>query len=104
VILTRAHLDQGGYLPALIKNSSEGPVCRSDAAADLCGILLPDAERLLERDAEFAHRHGLSKRKPALPLYTEAGARAGPSELGRIAGRFWRTSFRATAYQPASSW
>lgn len=43
---------------------------------DLCAILLPDSGFLLERDAEFANRHGFSKHKPALPLYTTKEARA----------------------------
>ena len=32
--------------------------------------------RLQEEEAEFANRHGSSKHKPALPLYTEDDARA----------------------------
>ena len=42
---------------------------RSSTAA-FCRILLPDAGHLQEKDAEYANRHGFSKHKPALPLYT----------------------------------
>ena len=76
VILTHAHLDHSGYLPLLIKRGFKGPVICSRATADLCAILLPDAGHLQEKDAEFANRHGFSKHKPALPLFTEADARA----------------------------
>jgi metallo-beta-lactamase family protein len=72
VVLTHAHLDHSGYLPLLVKNGFAGPVFCSQATADLCAILLPDAGHLQEKDAEFANRHGFSKHKPALPLYTVA--------------------------------
>jgi metallo-beta-lactamase family protein len=40
------------------------------ATRDLSAILLPDSAHLQEQDAEFANRHGVSKHRPALPLYT----------------------------------
>ena len=70
VLLTHAHLDHTGYLPLLVKQGFGGPVFCSAATADLCAILLPDSGYLQEKDAEFANRHGFSKHKPALPLYT----------------------------------
>jgi metallo-beta-lactamase family protein len=70
VVLTHAHLDHSGYLPLLVKNGFSGPVICTEATRDLCAILLPDSGHLLEKDAEFANRHGFSKHRPALPLYT----------------------------------
>jgi len=81
IILTHAHLDHSGYLPLLIKRGFQGPVFCSHATADLCAILLPDAGYLQEKDAEYANRHGFSKHKPALPLYTEEDARAALTSL-----------------------
>ena len=81
VLLTHAHLDHTGYLPLLIKRGFKGPVFCSQATADLCAILLPDAGHLQEKDAEFANRHGFSKHKPALPLFTEMDARAALERL-----------------------
>ena len=81
VILTHAHLDHSGYLPLLVKRGFKGPVICSRATADLCAILLPDAGHLQEKDAEFANRHGFSKHKPALPLFTEADARTALARL-----------------------
>lgn len=75
VLLTHAHLDHSGYLPLLGKNGFHGPIYSSQATEELCGILLPDSGHLQEKDAEFANRHGYSKHKPALPLYTEEDAR-----------------------------
>jgi len=85
VILTHAHLDHSGYLPLLIRNGFRGQVLCTAATADLCGILLPDAGHLQEQDAEFANRHGFSKHRPALPLFTEADARAALSQLAPVA-------------------
>jgi len=81
IVLTHAHLDHSGYLPLLVKHGFAGPVFCSDATADLCAILLPDSGHLQEKDAEFANRHGFSKHKPALPLYTEADARTALTHL-----------------------
>lgn len=74
VILTHAHIDHSGYLPRLVKHGFKGPVLASAATIDLCRILLPDAGYLQEKDAEFANRHGFSKHKPALPLFTRQDA------------------------------
>ena len=82
VVLTHAHLDHCGYLPLLIKRGFRGPCSR--ATRDLCAILLPDAGHLQEKDAEFANRHGFSKHKPALPLYTLEDARAALEHLTPI--------------------
>lgn len=75
VVLTHAHLDHSGFLPLLTRHDFSGSIFCSRATADLCGILLPDSGHLQEKDAEFASRHGFSKHKPALPLYTERDAR-----------------------------
>jgi metallo-beta-lactamase family protein len=54
----------------LIKNGFAGRIFCTHSTADLARILLPDAGHLQEKDADFANRHGFSKHKPALPLYT----------------------------------
>ncbi|MEQ1863498.1 MAG: MBL fold metallo-hydrolase [Micropepsaceae bacterium] len=74
VVLTHAHIDHSGYLPLLMKQGFRGRIYSSEATLDLCRILLPDSARLAEEDAERANRHGYSKHKPALPLYTERDA------------------------------
>lgn len=76
VILTHAHIDHSGYLPLLVRQGFRGQILCTEATRDLCEILLPDSGYLLERDAEFANRHGYSKHKPAKPLYTQADAEA----------------------------
>ena len=74
VVLTHAHLDHSGYLPLLVKKGYAGPVFCTEGTRELCGILLPDSGHLQEMDAEFANRHGFSKHRPALPLYTRQDA------------------------------
>jgi metallo-beta-lactamase family protein len=76
VLLTHAHIDHSGYLPLLVREGFSGPVICTDATRDLSGVLLLDSGYLQERDAEFANRHGFSKHKPALPLYTQEDAQA----------------------------
>lgn len=74
VLLTHAHLDHSGYLPLLVNNGFTGQAWATPATCDLARILLPDSGHLQEEDAAFANRHGFSKHKPALPLYTEEDA------------------------------
>lgn len=74
VLITHAHIDHTGYLPRIVSQGFRGPVYCSRGTADLLKILLPDAGRLQEEDADYRNRHGLTKHKPALPLYTERDA------------------------------
>ncbi|HTH62050.1 MAG TPA: MBL fold metallo-hydrolase [Paraburkholderia sp.] len=70
VILTHAHLDHSGYLPVLVRNGYRGPVYCTDATAELCHVLLNDAAKLQQEEADDANRLGYSKHHPALPLFT----------------------------------
>ena len=76
VVLTHAHIDHSGFLPALVRAGFRGRIYCSEGTHELCKILLPDSAHLQEEDARFANRHGLSKHKPALPLYTREDAQA----------------------------
>src|SRR3954471_6766215 len=81
VILTHAHLDHCGYLPRLVAGGFRGRVFCTSGTQDLCKIVLPDAGRLQEEDANYANRHGYSKHQPALPLYRETDAFRAISQL-----------------------
>lgn len=74
VVLSHAHLDHSGYLPALARDGFRGPIYATEATFELCGILLRDSAHLQEDEARFANRHGFSKHAPAEPLYTMADA------------------------------
>src|SRR4030095_15621105 len=75
VIITHAHIDHIGYLPRLVRHGFRGPVYCSRGTAELMKILLPDAARLQEEEADYRNRHKITKHLPALPLYTEEDAR-----------------------------
>jgi metallo-beta-lactamase family protein len=85
VLLTHAHIDHSGYLPVLVRAGYAGPIHCTDATRRLLSLLLPDAARLQEEEAEYANRHKFSKHSPALPLYTEADARAVLERLHPVA-------------------
>ncbi len=91
VVLTHAHLDHCGYLPALVRQGYRGPVFATGYTAELAEIVLRDSARLLAEEAEHANSHGWSKHHPALPLYTEddvdqAVRLITPAEPGRTVG------------------
>lgn len=75
VLLTHAHIDHSGFLPALMRRGFHGPVYSSKATHMLCKVLLPDAGFLQEEDAHYANKKKFSKHEPAEPLYTEEDAR-----------------------------
>jgi metallo-beta-lactamase family protein len=74
VVLTHAHLDHSGYLPALARDGFRGRIIVTAGTAALCRIVLPDSGHVQEEDAAYANRSGYSKHSPALPLYTESDA------------------------------
>ena len=70
VVLSHAHLDHSGWLPALVKHGFRGPIYASPATRDLAEVLLLDSAHLQEEDARRANRYGYSRHAKALPLYT----------------------------------
>lgn len=84
VVLTHAHLDHSGALPLLVRRGFRGPILATQGTIDLCQLLLTDSGRLQEEEAEYSNRHGSSKHRPALPLYTEEDARHALRYLQRL--------------------
>lgn len=78
IILTHAHMDHAGLLPALAANGFSGPVYCTAATADLLGVMLEDSAHIQEAEAERQakkfKRRGL--RHPPAPLYSMEDARA----------------------------
>ena len=89
VVLTHAHIDHSGYLPLLVRNGFEGKVYCSEGTRDLCHVMLPDAGRLQEEEAEYANHRGFSRHQPARPLYTEKDAKRALKHLRPVDFEKW---------------
>jgi metallo-beta-lactamase family protein len=74
VLLSHAHIDHAGQLPRLVRDGFAGPIYCSPGTADLLGIMLPDAARLQEEEAEYRNRRGATRYSPALPFFTVGDA------------------------------
>jgi metallo-beta-lactamase family protein len=103
VLLSHAHIDHSGYLPRLVRDGFAGPVHCSSGTADLLRIMLPDAARLQEEEAEYRNRRGITQHRPALPLFTADDA-ARALELVRpvpFAQRFQPMRGAGAAFRPS---
>ena len=96
VILTHAHIDHTGYLPRLGRDGLKAPVHCTWGTRDLAKILLPDAARLQEEEANYRNRKKKSKHKPALPLFSIVDAE---QVLTRLTGHRYDEGF-----QPVEGW
>jgi metallo-beta-lactamase family protein len=76
LVLTHTHLDHIGRVPRLVKQGFRGRIYCTPATRDLAEVVLKDAARLQEEDAEYLNSKGLSKHEPALPLFDEADVEA----------------------------
>ena len=74
VLLTHAHLDHSGYLPALVRSGFRGDIVASLGTAELCSLILPDSAYLLEEEAAHAAKNKYSKHEDPKPLYTREDA------------------------------
>src|SRR5258705_9124184 len=73
VLLSHAHIDHSGALPALVKAGWSGPIYATPATADLAALMLLDSAAIQERDVEFLNkREGTAKE----PLYNTDDAKA----------------------------
>ncbi|MDA5095793.1 MBL fold metallo-hydrolase [Aliiroseovarius sp. KMU-50] len=76
VLLTHAHLDHSGYIPALIGAGFAGRVICTQSTTELCGLILPDSGHLQEEEAKYARRKRYSDHARPKPLYTLKDAQA----------------------------
>ncbi len=83
VVLTHAHLDHSGYLPALVRDGFRGPIHLTPPTKGLVPILLADAGRLQEEDAAYASRKGFSRHRDPRPLFTARDAARVTRHLSR---------------------
>ncbi|WP_420174421.1 MBL fold metallo-hydrolase RNA specificity domain-containing protein [Luteococcus sp. OSA5] len=71
IVLTHAHLDHVGYIPALVKHGFRGTIWCTPDTIELAEIVLMDSAHLQEQDAKDAAEGGWSKHNPPLALYTQ---------------------------------
>ncbi len=100
VVLTHAHIDHTGYLPRLVKQGYRGPILCTPATKDLLRLLLLDAAKNQQRDAEYANRKKFSKHHPALPLYDEEDAKLALGMLQSRKRGEWHQGGGDIWYQP----
>lgn len=71
VLLTHAHMDHSGNLPAIYARGFQGPVYATDATCNLCDIMLRDSAHIQMFEAEWRNRKGRRQGKPEfVPAYT----------------------------------
>ncbi|MDH5484481.1 MAG: MBL fold metallo-hydrolase [Gammaproteobacteria bacterium] len=70
VVLSHAHIDHSGLLPALVREGYTGPVFVTLPTFDLLGVMLKDAAFLQQKDVEWENKKRLRAGKaPIDPLY-----------------------------------
>jgi metallo-beta-lactamase family protein len=72
LLVTHTHLDHIGRIPRLVKQGFGGRIFCTPATRELAEVLLRDAAHLQEEDAAYFNRKGLTKHRPALPLFDAA--------------------------------
>lgn len=80
ILLTHAHLDHCGLIPKLVKEGFKGRIYATEATVEIAKIVLLDAGKLQEEDAEYKKkrhkREGREGPHPVEPLYTVQDAEA----------------------------
>ncbi len=71
ILLTHAHIDHSGKIPALVAAGYDNPIYATEATKQLCDIMLRDSAHIQESEAEWRNRK--AKRagaKEITPIYT----------------------------------
>ncbi len=77
VLLTHAHIDHSGMLPALAAGGYKGPIYATEATRRLCEIILRDSAHIQEQEAEWRNRKAKRSGGPEYqPVYTLQDAEA----------------------------
>ena len=75
ILLTHAHMDHSGKIPALVAKGYKGPIYTTEATRRLCTIMLRDSAHIQEFEAEWRNRKAQRSGQPYyVPLYTMADA------------------------------
>ncbi len=101
VLLTHAHMDHSGNLPAIYAKGFKGPVYATEATCNLCDIMLRDSAHIQMFEAEWRNRKAKRQGRPEfVPAYTMEDALGVirnfvgcPYETGMILGEGLRVKF-----------
>lgn len=63
LILSHAHIDHTGRVPALVKAGFNGCIHATHATRSLCAIMLLDSAKIQEKDVEYHNKKQLEKKK-----------------------------------------
>jgi metallo-beta-lactamase family protein len=86
LLLTHAHLDHCGRIPLLVKRGFKGEIIATAATRELARIVMLDAARLHEEEAERAARHAHRRGQPMRkPLYGTLDVLDALDRFGRVA-------------------
>jgi metallo-beta-lactamase family protein len=69
VLLSHAHIDHCGNLPNFVRQGFAGPIYCTPAARALAGVILGDAAKIHEEDADYLNRHREKGEPKVEPLY-----------------------------------
>jgi metallo-beta-lactamase family protein len=75
VVLSHAHIDHCGNLPGLYRAGFRGPVFCTPATADVAEIMLLDAAKIQQEDANYLARKLRKGHPPVEPLYDDEDVR-----------------------------
>ncbi|MBV8083130.1 MAG: MBL fold metallo-hydrolase, partial [Candidatus Eremiobacteraeota bacterium] len=98
VLLSHAHLDHCGYLPALTQQGFTGPVYTTPATIDVATLVLRDSAGLQEDEAQRAARHP-DRGLHTTPLYTDADVTAVTKLFRPVAYKEDRTDIAGCRFQ-----
>ena len=75
ILLTHAHIDHSGMIPAMVAKGFRGAIYCTEATRRLCTIMLRDSAHIQEFEAQWRNRKAQRAGLPAyVPLYTMADA------------------------------
>ncbi|HSZ55636.1 MAG TPA: MBL fold metallo-hydrolase [Tepidisphaeraceae bacterium] len=85
IVLSHAHLDHCGKLPIALRGGFHGPIYCTPATAQVTRIVLNDAAKIQQEDADHLNRHARDTADPNLaPLY-------GPADIPPVLKLFRQT-------------